>query len=183
MNAASGGLFGSVQSLTKDLREKPRSWRPQQQHMSQPRDAATLQQLQQKQQQQQQQMAQHEHAFGGSQSAFGNAPSSGDVDDDDKTPPEAIIALQIFSGSWTWSAALERLLGVTQDAASKALQITSEEATATLCAMAYLQEKLADEEEVWELVVDKARGWLTTTLALGEEDVKALEGKARQVLG
>ncbi|OAA66382.1 von Willebrand domain containing protein [Akanthomyces lecanii RCEF 1005] len=199
MNAASGGLFGSAQSPQPQQQQQMSP--PRRQRMSQPGDAATLQQLQQKQQlqmqmaqqkrqqpqqqqqqQQQQQMAQH--AVGVSQSTFGNASPSGNVDDDqDKTPLEAIIALQTFSGSWTWSAALERLLGVTQDAASKALQVTSEAATATLCAMAYLQAKLADEEEVWELVVDKAREWLTTTLSLGEDDVKALEGKAQQVLG
>ena len=201
MNAASGGLFGSAQSPQPQQQQQMSP--PRRQRMSQPGDAATLQQLQQKQQlqmqmqmaqqkrqqpqqqqqqQQQQQMAQH--AVGSSQSTFGNASPSGNVDDDhDKTPLEAIIALQTFSGSWTWSAALERLLGVTQDAASKALQVTSEAATATLCAMAYLQAKLAEEEEVWELVVDKAREWLTTTLSLGEDDVKALEGKAQQVLG
>ncbi len=156
-----------------------------------------------RQQQQQQQMSQQiskprelasqeflipQQAFGGNHLTAGNPYSNDalelalDNDNDDKAPLEAIIAQQAFSGSWTWSAVLERLLGVTQDAVDKALHIEAE-ATATLCAIAYLQAKLADDEEVWELVVEKARGWLAATLSLDEDDVKGLEARARQVLG
>ncbi|TQV90818.1 hypothetical protein V2A60_002498 [Cordyceps javanica] len=105
--------------------------------------------------------------------------------DSAKTPPlEAIIALQTFSGSWAWSAALTQLLGVTSEAAGAQLQLqqVAGEATATLCAIAYLRTKLADQEEVWELVVDKARDWLVSTLELCEDDVKALEDKAIMLL-
>ncbi|KAF1736142.1 von Willebrand factor A domain-containing protein 5A [Beauveria bassiana] len=81
---------------------------------------------------------------------------------------------------WTWSTALEELLGVTREVAGEQLDVEAETA-ATVCAVAYLEAKLADEQEVWELVVDKAREWLGTTL--GEDGVAALERKARQMLG
>ncbi|KAJ6780158.1 hypothetical protein PWT90_01974 [Aphanocladium album] len=103
-------------------------------------------------------------------------------DDDGRSPLETIIALQTFSGSWAWSARLERILGVTQAAAGAHLSGRSAEATATLCAVAFLQAKVADEEEVWELVVDKARSWLASTLPLGEADIEALEAKAKDIL-
>ncbi|KAM3468120.1 hypothetical protein MY5147_008260, partial [Beauveria neobassiana] len=100
--------------------------------------------------------------------------------EDAKTPLEAIIALQTFGGSWTWSTALEELLGVTREVAGEQLDVEAETA-ATVCAVAYLEAKLADEQEVWELVVDKAQEWLVTTL--GEDGVAALRTKARQMLG
>ncbi|ATY62017.1 von Willebrand domain containing [Cordyceps militaris] len=111
-----------------------------------------------------------------SQPAFGQQQPSSPK----QTPLEAVIALQTFSGSWTWSGELTRLLGVTE-AAAVHLGVVAE-ATATLCAVAYLQKTLPDEEEVWELVVDKARGWLAATLGVAEEEVRVLEGKARELV-
>ncbi|KAK8150730.1 hypothetical protein G3M48_009620 [Beauveria asiatica] len=166
--ATSGGLFGGLQSI-------------------QSRSVQLPQQLQMAQQQQQQQpgTARHRKAPSGRQVAFGNAQDEDDesyqspTKEDAKTPLEAIIALQTFGGSWTWSAALEELLGVTREVAGKQLEVAAEVA-ATVCAVAYLEEKLADEQEVWELVVDKAREWLSLTL--GEDGVAALEKRARQML-
>ncbi|OAA55113.1 von Willebrand domain containing protein [Cordyceps fumosorosea ARSEF 2679] len=123
-------------------------------------------------------------AFGGAAAGDPRESLSGPEEKKKKsTPLEAIIALQTFGGSWTWSAELETLLGgVTPESAGERLGVESE-AAATLCTVAYLRAKMADEEEVWELVVDKARAWLATTLAMGEDEMAALEGKARELVG
>ncbi|KAM3511248.1 hypothetical protein MY11210_005117 [Beauveria gryllotalpidicola] len=167
--ATSGGLFGGLHS---------RSFQPPQQPQ--------MAQQQQQQQQPRPSMAWHRKAPGGRQVAFGNAQAEDNEADpsatkeDAKTALEAIIALQTFGGSWTWSTALEELLGVTREVAGEQLEVEAEVA-ATVCAVAYLEAKLADEEEVWELVVAKAREWLAVTL--GEDGAAALERRARQMLG
>ncbi|OAA34161.1 von Willebrand domain containing protein [Beauveria brongniartii RCEF 3172] len=175
--ATSGGLFGNLQSMQSRPVQPPQQLQMVQQQMAQ-------QQLQQ--QQQQLGRARHRKAPSGQQVAFGNAQDEDDesyqipTKEDAKTPLEAIIALQTFGGSWTWSTALEELLGVTREVAGKQLEVAAEEVAATVCAVAYLEEKLADEQEVWELVVDKAREWLSMTL--GEDGVAPLEKRARQML-
>ncbi|KAM3498552.1 hypothetical protein MY10362_008135 [Beauveria mimosiformis] len=178
--ATSGGLFGGLQSMQS---MQSRSVQPPQQLQM-----ARQQMAQQQQQQQQQQLgrARHRKAPSGRQVAFGNAQDQDDesyqhpTKEDAKTPLEAIIALQTFGGSWTWSAALEELLGVTREVVGEQLEVAAEEVAATVCAVVYLEEKLADEHEVWELVVDKAREWLSVTL--GEDGVAAMEKRARQML-
>ncbi|OCT46229.1 von Willebrand factor type A domain containing protein [Cladophialophora carrionii] len=94
-----------------------------------------------------------------------------------------IIALQEFDGSWQVSDKLLELLGVSADqftgldvGISSAVGNKTHRATAL--AIAWLKVKVPTEEDVWEMVVDKAMGWLSAQTEDGnaEEAVK-LAGK------
>lgn len=61
-----------------------------------------------------------------------------------------------------------------RDAASKAIakltETNADKVLATATVVMFLEKKMQDEEETWELVVEKARAWLENELA---EDVLA----------
>ncbi|EXJ54005.1 hypothetical protein A1O7_09342 [Cladophialophora yegresii CBS 114405] len=86
-----------------------------------------------------------------------------------------IIDLQEFDGSWQVSDRLLELLGVSAD------QFTSLDVginslvgnkthRATALAIAWLKAKIPAEEDVWEMVVDKAMGWLSAQSRDGSAD-------------
>lgn len=81
---------------------------------------------------------------------------------------DVLTALQTFDGRWVWDAELEGVLGTTRVAAAAAAQAAGVTATpdalATLCTVLFFKHKLADDEDAWEMMVDKARGWLADTL-------------------
>lgn len=80
-----------------------------------------------------------------------------------------LIALQSFSGAWAWSARLEdafkKGVGISE-AMVRALKAEETDVEihllATAIAIAVLEVKLAELRGSWELVVEKARGWLDT---------------------
>ncbi|KAF7560230.1 hypothetical protein G7046_g3938 [Stylonectria norvegica] len=85
-----------------------------------------------------------------------------------------LISLQTFVGSWAWSSKLTNILGVTS---LKALELglpssVHGDVLATLCAVVFLKKKLADEEDAWEMLVDKAENWLQDQTG---GDLEALE--------
>ncbi|KAH6863468.1 von Willebrand domain-containing protein [Alternaria alternata] len=88
---------------------------------------------------------------------------------------QRLIARQSFEGSW---AAIDKLpcdeMKLDRDAASKAIakltETNADKVLATATAVMFLEKKMQDEEETWELVVEKARAWLENELA---EDVLA----------
>ena len=110
-----------------------------------------------------------------------------------KTPPPAsppketgtllqrLIARQSFEGSWT---AITNLLcdemGFSSDAARSAVdelikaskqtvdEAKAEQVISTALVVVFLEKKMEDEEETWELVVEKARTWLEDAV---DEDV------------
>lgn len=90
----------------------------------------------------------------------------------------ALIQLQAFEGNWSWSAPLERILGTAaskvdaQAAKVDAKYATGGDVTATAATIAYFKKKLADDREVWELVVEKAEAWLAAKV--GAAAAKAL---------
>jgi hypothetical protein len=97
-------------------------------------------------------------------------PSTGD-------PLQELASLQSFSGSWTWSAALEQTLGLDATAAdgaakSAGLAQVGPDALATACVVAYLQKKLSSEKEAWEMMADKAVSWLHSQM--GQQPYDAL---------
>ncbi|KYK58818.1 hypothetical protein DCS_05836 [Drechmeria coniospora] len=79
-------------------------------------------------------------------------------------PLSELASLQTFIGSWEWNAALEKVLNVTEKQTSAiVLPLTGgnrNDILATICAVLYLKRKLASERDAWELMVDKAEGWL-----------------------
>ncbi len=89
-----------------------------------------------------------------------------------------IIDLQEFDGSWQLSDKLLELIGLSDDQFTS-LNLTGNSNNthkATSLAIAWLKAKVPAEEDVWEMVVEKAMGWLATEVggeASAEESVKA----------
>lgn len=93
------------------------------------------------------------------------------------TPMSALFSEQTFIGNWAWSPRLETIVGMTGSAALAGIQLPGQygqlhTVLATLCAVVYLKKKLADEKDVWELIVQKAEDWLRGQT---QEDVMELE--------
>ena len=98
--------------------------------------------------------------------------------------PSDIISLQLANGSWKLSDKLAQLLGTTTDHLKKACPITcdvnTESIWATVIVLAYLESKMADTRDEWELVAAKAKKWLKKQptpagARLEDWDKKALE--------
>ena len=109
------------------------------------------------------------------------APASDLLSSSPSTPSEivhAIIALQNFDGSWTASAEVERLLSLSPNAMVGHLDAV----LATVYVVVFLEQKMKSEEGVWELVVEKARGWLATAVTIGQDKRQELEDEALRVL-
>ncbi|QGI96351.1 hypothetical protein CEK26_009420 [Fusarium fujikuroi] len=97
----------------------------------------------------------------------------------DMEPLQALTSLQTFAGSWSWSADLERVLGVTSEEASKLALPASvkdhsekDDVLATACAVLFFKKKLQEEMDTWEMLVEKAEGWLEDKI--GEDEVSEL---------
>lgn len=86
-----------------------------------------------------------------------------------------LIEMQRFDGSWAATAALWKMLVVYAEvvrAKDGALADVDETMLATVAVVAWLEVKMGGEEEVWEMVVEKAKAWMAGR-GVGEE---ALEG-------
>jgi hypothetical protein len=75
-----------------------------------------------------------------------------------------LIALQEFDGSWKWESQLWTVLGMDEvklESICKLAGVVDDgKIRATIAAVAFLQTKARAEEEVWEMLVEKAMGWL-----------------------
>lgn len=67
----------------------------------------------------------------------------------------AIIDKQTFEGSWNYSQELFDILGLQKSGSTIPVRVT-------LLVVAYLEKKMGAEQDVWELVVEKAKAWLQT---------------------
>ena len=127
-------------------------------------------------------------AFGSAQASFGSAQASfgsahpalgfgrafgatktGHTESEPQKPEDplqSLAALQSFVGSWEWSDKLEQTLGTEKRAAEGAAKSggageeIGESVLATACVVVYLQKKLADDKDSWEMISDKAVDWL-----------------------
>jgi hypothetical protein len=84
----------------------------------------------------------------------------------------ALIALQEFDGSWKWESRLLTVLGM-DEAKLKGIcklagVLDDGKIQATIVAVAFLQTKARAEEEVWEMIVEKAMGWLNGKVDAGQ---------------
>lgn len=96
------------------------------------------------------------------------------------SPLHALIGLQTFSGAWEWS---DDLLAVITPKGKKLefdAAFGSEQVMATSLAVAYMEARLADSKDVWEMVVEKAKTWLSSQV--GAEVVDSLIEKAKGLL-
>ncbi|KAL1963053.1 hypothetical protein VTN77DRAFT_8699 [Rasamsonia byssochlamydoides] len=106
------------------------------------------------------------------------------------TKLHAVIALQTFEGFWEWNQDLLHTLDLNPgvvvkevkeafDVAAKRNGVTqpinpfynrdSTAIIATALVLAFLEKEAADRKDVWELIGDKARGWINSTLARTDE--------------
>ena len=110
-----------------------------------------------------------------------------DICPQDSNPLHRIISLQSFDGSWPL-APLLKALDLTDNPAAAGPRATraqrpqAEIVWATVLAINYLEAKLADEKDAWELLVNKARGWLDGACA-GDDGMRAeLEETAEKLV-
>jgi hypothetical protein len=96
---------------------------------------------------------------------------------------DVLIELQTFEGFWEWDAALFAVISVSEKQAEQVeAQIGyGKQAVATALAVVFFERKLKSEKDAWELVVEKARGWLEGNI--GEDGVHTLMEKAVALVG
>lgn len=87
-----------------------------------------------------------------------------------------IIALQKFEGFWEWSKELCQIVGAKDDRKRDSVFTTA-------MAVRFLEVKLKGESDVWDLVVEKARGWLVEQCGGDEAKVENLCAQADKVIG
>lgn len=88
-------------------------------------------------------------------------------------PPSTVyrlVAMQSFEGNWIWDQELFSLLGYDQSymrnkvnqLLGKGVSLQADEKTVvvTLLVMGFLQRKNADSRDIWDLVYEKAQGWV-----------------------
>ncbi|MCJ1381276.1 hypothetical protein MMC17_004385 [Xylographa soralifera] len=92
-----------------------------------------------------------------------------------------IIALQDFEGCWDWHEDMLPLMGLSK-IPEKAGQKDKKgrKMWVTVLVVAWLKEKMRQEEEVWELVVEKATVWLAEAAA--GEDMGAMEEEVKRTI-
>lgn len=98
-----------------------------------------------------------------------------------QTPLQRLVALQGFEGCWEWSSELLHTVGVTAEGAEKE-GLGEGRVAATVLAVAFLRLRLGEEEEAWELVVEKAEEWVRAN-AGGEAEAEALRERAERLVG
>jgi len=87
-----------------------------------------------------------------------------------------LIGLQTFSGAWPLSDELLTVVGV--DKSAVGLEDLDDASRATALAVAFLEMKVSDKCDVWEMVVAKARAWLGKHVGVDAKGVDELVGKA-----
>ncbi|MCJ1276511.1 hypothetical protein MMC21_004317 [Puttea exsequens] len=86
-------------------------------------------------------------------------------------PLQKLIALQTFAGFWELDTPLLDTVSVASQ--HKLPEGVLLRVWATILAITFLERKMGDEREAWEMVVDKAKGWMA---GVGVEDGKAVVG-------
>jgi hypothetical protein len=102
-------------------------------------------------------------------------------DDDSYAPPatikaaipeedklESVVSLQTFEGYWEWNESLFDKLGINWGKVLKGQSMTQSATLATAIVLAFLEAKLADREDEWEMLADKAHDWLKMKLQQGD---------------
>ncbi|KAK5452719.1 hypothetical protein LTS15_006867 [Exophiala xenobiotica] len=99
-----------------------------------------------------------------------------------------IIDLQQFSGPWLISVPLLQMIGVTVEQVARILveahghtHSDADAVKATALAVSWLKTRVPNEEDVWEMVVEKATAWLEGRLG-GVEHANKLLGDAAKMV-
>ncbi|KAK5053301.1 hypothetical protein LTR84_002275 [Exophiala bonariae] len=82
----------------------------------------------------------------------------------------ALIGLQSFDGSWSSASSkpFYRLIGIDGSSGSVSALSTDGDVNMTALAIAWLKKHVPAEEDVWEMVVEKALGWLEAKVGKDE---------------
>jgi hypothetical protein len=96
------------------------------------------------------------------------------------SPLHVLIGLQTFSGAWEWSDDLFSVLMPKGKKVHFDATFGSEQAMATSLTVAYMETRLTDSKNVWEMVVEKAKTWLSSQVDAGA--VNSLVEKAKGLL-
>lgn len=118
---------------------------------------------------------------------------SEDEADDGASSLQKIIALQSFEGSWHIDDKLLKVVGVPTSIGSTAevmralgcVGVSSEDihkVAGTVLVVAFLRLKLADEEDSWELIVEKAEDWLKVCSVVGAKELEDMSEKAKAMV-
>ncbi|KAL2128356.1 hypothetical protein VTI74DRAFT_9284 [Chaetomium olivicolor] len=83
-----------------------------------------------------------------------------------------LVSLQTFEGAWKWEWRLLVVLGVEegvvkQRVAAAGLGGVEDDVLSTALVVVFLEERMKDKKDEWEMVVEKARGWLEGELTKG----------------
>jgi hypothetical protein len=108
------------------------------------------------------------------------AKSEAKVDWSSKSAAEKVlelISLQDFEGSWATPA--ETISDIMSIKIPENPKCGEQKVWLTLLVIAFLEQKMADEEGTWGLVAEKARGWLA---GLGLMDLELLEHEASEFM-
>ncbi|KAF9106041.1 hypothetical protein BGX27_009340, partial [Mortierella sp. AM989] len=89
-----------------------------------------------------------------------------------------LVDLQTFEGCWEWQQELFLCINVVILQAEKMCNDNGwdRKVAATALVIVYFETKLEKEKETWELIVDKAKGWLEGEI--GQDQTEAVLNKA-----
>ncbi|KAK3824898.1 MAG: von Willebrand domain-containing protein [Benniella sp.] len=95
---------------------------------------------------------------------------------------ETLIDLQSFEGYWEWQESLLFWVGVDPLLAAEAVKKHGWDlrVAATALAIVFLEKKKIDEKDAWELVVEKAKGWMEEQI--GADEVVVVLHKASELV-
>jgi hypothetical protein len=96
------------------------------------------------------------------------------------SPLHSLISLQTFSGAWEWRDDLLAVVVPKEKKLDFDAAFGSEQVMATCLAVAYMEVRLADSKDVWEMVVEKAKTWMGSQV--GVDVVDSLVEKAKGLL-
>ncbi|KAF9080800.1 hypothetical protein BGX27_005229, partial [Mortierella sp. AM989] len=87
---------------------------------------------------------------------------------------EDLIELQTFQGFWEWNQMLFECIRLIAVDAEKAVKDNGwdKRIVATALAIAFMKKRLCKEKEAWELIADKANGWLEEKI--GQNEIAAV---------
>ncbi|KAK4226212.1 von Willebrand factor A domain-containing protein 5A [Podospora fimiseda] len=85
---------------------------------------------------------------------------------------DVIVALQTFEGKWAWSDRLLALLGLKKED----VKVQESDGIATAIVLAYLEVRLGNRKDEWEMLAEKARDWLNAQGIDAEEQIAKVKG-------
>ncbi|KAF2871509.1 von Willebrand factor type A domain-containing protein [Massariosphaeria phaeospora] len=91
-----------------------------------------------------------------------------------------LIGLQTFEGFWEWNSELFNAIKISEAGTESEIVKSGidKKVFVTALVVAYLEDRLEKFRGSWELVVEKARGWLVGTLGMGDS-MEEMVNKAR----